>query len=261
MPSESLLDTGEAHHCQSIFSAMFSSDCNGLSHLANVPVRFGQFNKVIHTHSFASSNHDIPAAANHFLNFNWAINSFSGGHFLSTISSRNLPFHVTLTCDQYKYGKALFCKFAMNALVLGSSAELLHHICSSGEIGQIHGYLIHSLNFGDSETTSKFWQLQATIIAQLRSLQNLQVIVAVIIPDHDGKCLHSFRRTLQNTGWILLAYDGVSFAGMGDSVAGTCDLLLGVHSSCMPTVDQIKLKPPPPVRSQPIGQYLCVGAI
>ena len=37
----------------------------------------------------------------------------------------------------------------------------------------------------------------------------------------------------------------------------TCfDLLLGVHSSCMPKVDPIELKPPPPVRPCPLGHYL-----
>ncbi len=182
--------------------------------------------------------------------------SFGGGHFLSTISSRNLPFHVTLACDQYDYGRALFREFAMSATVLGSSAELLHRLRSSGETGQIHGYLIHSLCFRDSETMAKFWQIQATIIAQLRSLRNLQVVIAVIIPDHDGRCIRSFRRTLKNAGWILSAHDGVSFVGMGDSVAGTCDLLLGVHLSCMPTVDPIELKQPPPALPWPIAQHL-----
>ncbi len=235
---------------------MINSNYHGLSPLAHIPVRFGHFDHVTHTHSFASSNHEIPAAANRILNFNWAVYSFGGGHFLSTILSRNLPFHVTLACDQYEYGRALFCEFAMSATVLGSSAELLHHIRSSGETGQIHGYLIHSLCFRDRETTSKFWQIQATIIAQQRSLRNLQVVVAVIIPDHDGNCLRSFQRTLKNAGWILSAHDGVSFVGIGDSVAGTCDLLLGVHSSCMPKVNLIELKPPPPVHPQPIGHYL-----
>jgi hypothetical protein len=126
---------------------MINSNCHGLSHLAHIPVRFGHFDHVTHAHSFASSNHEIPAAANWILNFNLAVYSFGGGHFLLTISSRNLPFHVTLACDQYEYGRALFHEFATSATVLRNSAELLHHIRSSGETGQIHGYLIHSLCF------------------------------------------------------------------------------------------------------------------
>jgi hypothetical protein len=144
---------------------MFDSNCHGLSHLAHISVKFGHFDHVAHAHSFASSNHELPAAANQILNFNWAVYSFGGGHFLSTILSRNLPFHVTLACDQYDYGRALFREFAMSATVLGSSAELLHHLRSSGETGQINGYLIHSLCFCDSKMTTKFWQIQATIIA------------------------------------------------------------------------------------------------
>ncbi len=257
-PSDSPSDTEKAHnsHCQSILSAMIDSNCHGLSHLAHIPVRFGHFNHITHAHYFALSNYEIPANANRILNFNWAIYSFGCGHFLSTILSRNLPFHVTLACDQYEYGRALFREFATSATVLRSSAELLHHIHSSGATAQIHGYLIHSLRFRDSKMTSKFWQIQATIIAQLRSLRNLQVVVAVIIPNHDGKCLHSFQHTLKNAGWLLSAHDGVSFNSIGDLVAGTCDLLLGVHSSCMPKVDPIELKPPPPVRPRPIGHYL-----
>ncbi len=152
--------------------------------------------------------------------------------------------------------QALFREFSTSATVLGSSGELLHHIRSLGATAQIHGYLIHSLPFRDSKTTSKFWQIQATIIAQLRSLWNLQVVVAVIIPDHDGTCLCSFQCTLKNVGWLLSAHDGVSFHSINDSVADTCDLLLGVHSSCMPTVNPIELKPPLPVHPRPMGHYL-----
>jgi hypothetical protein len=175
---------------------------------------------------------------------------------MSTRSSCNLPFHVTFACDQYEYGRALFCEFATCATVFASSSDLLHHIRTSGDSAQIHGYLIHSLRFWDSATTSKFWQIQATIIAQLRSLRNLQVVVAIIIPDHDGKCIHSFNHTLKTAGWCLSAYDGVSFTSIGDSVAGTCDLLLRVHSSCTSKVEPIELKPPPPICPRPLGDYL-----
>ncbi len=257
-PSESPPEAAKGHalYCKLIYSAMFDSNCHGLSHLAHIPVQFGHFDHVAPANSFVSSNYELPAAANQIMNFNWAVYSFGGGHFLLTIPSRNLPFHVMLACDQYDYGRALFSEFASNATVLWSSADLLHHLCSSRENGQIHGYLIHSFRFRDSETAIKFWQVQATIIAQLRSLRNLQVVIAVIISDHDGRCICSFRRTLENAGWILSSHDGVSFLGMGDSVAGSCDLLLGVHSACMPTVDPIELKMPPPVPPRPIAQYL-----
>jgi hypothetical protein len=248
-PSDPPSAANEAHHshCLSILSTMVNSNCNGLSHLVNIPVKFGHFDHITPATSHASSNHKLPTNANRILHFNWAVYLFGGGHFLSTILSCNLPFHVTLACDQYEYGRALFREFATSAMVLASSADLLHHICTSGKTVQIHGYLIHSLRFKDSEMMANFWQIQATIIAQLQSLRNLQVVVTIIIPDHDGKCVCSFCRTLKNVGWLLSAHDGVSFTSLGDSVAGTCDLLLGVNSLCMSKVVPLELKTPPPV--------------
>ena len=101
--------------------------------------------------------------------------------------------------------------------------------------------------FRDSKTTMKLWRVQATIITQLQLLRNLPVVVAVIIPNHDGKCIRSFQCTLKNA--CLLCWHG-------HSVAGTWDLLLGVHSSCMPKADLIELRQPLPIPPQPIAQYL-----
>jgi hypothetical protein len=121
--------------------------------------------------SHALFEHKIPTYENKILNFNWAVYSFDGAHFMSTILSCNLPFHVKLACDQYEYGRALFHKFTRCPDILGSRSDLLHHIRAAVDSSQIHGYLIHSLRFKDSNTTSTFWQIQATIIAQLCSIR------------------------------------------------------------------------------------------
>ncbi len=258
-PSASSSDTNEAHHlhCQSIKSAIVHHDCHGLSHLSNIPIRFGDFDCVTPITSHASINHEIPTYANKVLSFSWAVYSFGGGHFMSTILSRNLPFHVKLACDQYKYGRALFCEFTHCPNIFGSISELLHHICASGDSSQIHGYLIHSLRLKDSDRTSTFWQIQATIIAQLRSLRNLQLLVVIIIPDHDGHCILSFKRILKAAGWCISMYDNVSFTSIGDSVAGGCNLLFGVHSSCTAKVEPLQLKPLlPPVPPRPLSDFL-----
>ncbi len=76
-----------------------------------------------------------------------------------------------LAWDQYESGRALFHEFTACPNVFSNGKDLLHHILASGDSSQIHGYLIHSLRFRDSDTTSTFWQLQAAIIAQLRSIQ------------------------------------------------------------------------------------------
>jgi hypothetical protein len=63
---------------------------------------------------------------------------------------------------------------------------MLDYIRGSGDTSQIHGDLIHSLCFKDSKTTSTFWQLQGTIVTQLQALHDFQVVVAIVLSDHDG---------------------------------------------------------------------------
>ncbi len=148
----------------------------------------------------------------------------------------------------------MFCVFTHCPNIFGGSSELLHHICA-GDSSQIHGYLIHSLRFKDSNMTSTFWQIQATIIAQLRSLRNLQLLVVIIIPDHDWRCILSFKCTLKAAGWCISMYANVPFTSIGDSVAGGCNLLFGVHSSCTAKVEPFQLKPLPPVPPRPLSDF------
>jgi hypothetical protein len=111
-PSDEATDTAATHHShyQSVMSAIIDHNCCGLSHLSNIPVRFGNFDKVTPITLHVSMNHKIPAYVHQVLWFNWAVYSFGGGHFASTISSCNLPFNVQLACDQYEFGCALFLK-------------------------------------------------------------------------------------------------------------------------------------------------------
>jgi hypothetical protein len=172
------------------------------------------------------------------------------------IASRNLPFHVKLACDQYELGCSLFCEFTNCNDIFSSGNDLLHHILASGNSSQIHGYLIHSLNFKVSNTTSTFWQVQSTTIAQLRSLRNLQLVVAIIIPDHDGHCVKHFARTLKAVGWFISQSDDVSFPSIGDTIAGSCNLLFRVHSSCTACIEPFELQSPPPLPPCPLGAFL-----
>ena len=89
-------DAAHQSHYQFVMDEMIHHNCHGLSHLSNVPVRFGTFDRVTPTTSHASSNHEIPTYAHQILQFNWAVYSFGGGHFVSMVLSHNLPFQVTL---------------------------------------------------------------------------------------------------------------------------------------------------------------------
>ena len=248
-------DAAHQSHCQFVMDEMIHHHCHGLSHLSNVPVCFGTFDRVTPMTSHVSSK-EIPTNAHRILQFNWAVYSFGGGHFILMVLSRNLPFQITLACDQYECGRALFCKFTSCPDIFGSGNDLLHHIRALGDTSEIHGYLIHSLRFRDSDTTSLFWQLQSSIIAQLCSLCNLQLVVAVILPNHDGHCVKSFAKPLKLAGWSISAFNDVYFPSNGDTIAGSCHLLCGVHSSCTTCVEPFELCPPPPLPPKPISTYL-----
>ena len=151
---------------------------------------------------------------------------------MSNIALHNLPFCVKLACDQYEYGHALMRKFTACTDIFSSGNELLHHIQSSGDSSQVHGYLIHYLRFKYSVTTSTFWQLQLTIISHLQFLRNLQMVVAIIIPNHDGRCVITFAKKLKSKGWCISKHDDLFFPNLGDTFVGCCNLIIRFHSSC-----------------------------
>jgi hypothetical protein len=132
---------------------------------------------------------------------------------------------------------------------------MLNHIRASGNTSVIHGYLIQSPCFQTSDTTTKFWQIQAIILAQLCLIRSLSFIVAVIHPDHDGRSVKSFQSTMKSSGWIIVSID-VFYPDLGNTVAGSCRVITAVHSSSASTVDPLLLKRPSPVSPRPLGEFL-----
>ncbi len=159
MPIQSPPDSSNDAHCQAIISILLVDNCHGLCHLPNTPIHFGEFEKAIPSLACPANNDKIPCYAQQVLQFSWAVYSFHGGHFASTIQSRNLLFHVKLACDPYETGRSLFQEFTSCKQIFNSATNLLNHICASGDTSVIHGYLIHSNRYQTSKTTSKFWQL------------------------------------------------------------------------------------------------------
>jgi hypothetical protein len=109
------------------------------------------------------------------MNFDWAVYSFSNGHFSSAVETSNLPFTICLACNSTERGRSLFHKFASAATVFGSGNDLLTHIRESGDQSTISGYLINSYQFQTSKVTSKFWKLQLSIIALYDSSVHYQL--------------------------------------------------------------------------------------
>jgi len=82
-----------------------------------------------------------------------------------------------------------------------------------------------------------------------------QVFVAIVIPDHDGKCVKLFYNALKSAGWCLTSTD-TSFPTHGDTISGLCRILIGIHTSCAPTVEPLAAAP----QLVPLGAVQSDGA-
>ncbi len=134
-------------------------NCHGLCHLSNIPVKFGNFGRVTLPTSRSLHNDKFPCYALQVLQFSWAVYSFQGGLFASTIQSQNLPFHVKMACNPYKLECSLFQEFTSYRQIFGTANDMLNHNRASGDTSVVHGYLTHSPCFQNSNTTTKFWQM------------------------------------------------------------------------------------------------------
>jgi hypothetical protein len=255
IPTKSSTDPYNDTHWQAIISTLLVDNCHGLCHLSNIPVQFGEFEKSIPSLACPANNNDVPCYVQQVLQFGWAVYSFHGGHFASTIQSRNLPFHVQLACNPYESGRSLFQEFTSCKHTFSSATNFLNHIRASGDTSVIHGYLIHSNRYQTIETTSNFWQLQTLIVPQLRQVQNLSIIIAMVHPDNDGRSIKTFTTNLKSNGWIVSSSD-VSYPDLGNSIAGSCRLIFGIHSSCTANVEPLLLKHPPAIPSRPLAGFI-----
>ncbi len=51
-------------------------------------------------------------------------------------------------------------------------------------------------------------------------------------------------------------FNDVFFPDLGNSIAGRCNFVIGIHSSCATPVEPLELKLPPPISPCPIGAFL-----
>jgi hypothetical protein len=121
-------DCLDANHCQALVMTALVDNWHGLCHLSNIPVRFGELVRVTSSTSRSLHNDKFPCFAMQVLQFSWAIYSFQGGHFASTIQSCNLPHHVKLACNPFESGCSLFQEFTSCRQTFSTANEMLHYI-------------------------------------------------------------------------------------------------------------------------------------
>ena len=81
------------------------------------------------------------------------------------------------------------------------------------------------------------------------------MIVAIIIPDHNDRCVKLFITSLKSTGWCLSSTK-TTFSTHGNTILCSCCIIIGIHSSCASTVEPLTLKSPPPSLPRPMGLSL-----
>ncbi|KAL3794570.1 hypothetical protein HJC23_008026 [Cyclotella cryptica] len=128
-------------------------------------------------------NSDLPVAAYQIARSTWAIHGYNCGHFMSSIQSRSLPFGVVLASDPTPQGRAQLQEFTACRLIFSGVAAMFSHL------------------------TRDFWQLQLSLIVQLRKLRSLAIVVAFLPPTHDSRAANQFASGMKRDGWLGSSID------------------------------------------------------
>ncbi len=244
-----------------VASTMAAIVSSGMSTcFSNHPIEFGAFPSTIPNAMEMDSrklyNSKYPVFAFRALHLVWAVYSFNSGHFASTISKQNLPFLVSLACDPFAYGCALFKEFTQCPIILPSATALLNHIRGSGIKSPIDGYLIHLHWYQSSKPTTIFWTIQASIVVQLQAIRKLCLFVAFVHPDHDVRSVSKFVSQLSTTGWIISTTFLCSFPDYSDYVAVGTSIIVGIHTNTQSKVKKLQFQMPPSPKPVPLAAFL-----
>ncbi len=140
--------------------------------------------------------------------------------------------------------------------ILSSAPALLDHIRASGVTSPMTGYVIHLHGYTSTEPTHRFWEIQAQIVIQLQIIRALLMVVAFVHPDHDCRAVGiNFTQRLRSDGWVL-SNTHISFTSFGDSVSGSCRLIVSILSNAETNCCALEIKTPPQIIPQPIARYI-----
>jgi hypothetical protein len=77
----------------------------------------------------------------------------------------------------------------------------------------------------------------------------------MIHPDHNGCSLKTFSSNLKSNGWVLSTTD-IFYPDLSNFIAGSCYLIIAIHSYSASMVNLLLLKRPPLVLTHPIGKFI-----
>jgi hypothetical protein len=232
----------------------------GSQHLANWPVAFGSVQHPCLPQRWDKQclyNSDLTLAAKSIAHFNWAVYGFNSGHFISSIWSLSLPFNITLLADPFINGRSLFTEFSTTpSPILSGASALLYHVQSSVITSILLGYLIHSHRYLTTKPTSHFWEIQASIVTQLRLTQSLSIVMAFVHPEHDSRAVTlNFVNWLRKDGWII-TNTSIAYSDFGDSVCGGCRFIVAIHHNTEASCPPFKVVALPHCMPNPLSTYM-----
>ena len=142
-------------------SAILVDDSHGHACLSNIPILVKILEPTSgpagHQQCLSLYNKVLTIATGFASTCEWALYSFNNVHFVSSICSRNLPFHIVLSADPHTKGRDLIKEFTDYKCILDCIKELYDHIRSSTlTCSQLQGYLVHSHHLPNSTATTQF---------------------------------------------------------------------------------------------------------
>jgi hypothetical protein len=82
------------------------------------------------------------------------------------------------------------------------------------------------------------------------------MVVVFVHSDHDCRAvIINFTQQLHSSGWIITD-TLISFPSFGDSVLGTCRLIVAVHSNTEENCCVFEIRTPPQLPTRPIAWYI-----
>jgi hypothetical protein len=92
-------------------------------------------------------------------------------------------------------------------------------------------------------------------MVQLWIIQQLNLFVAFVHPDHDGRPVFKFSSQLKSSGWVL-SMTKCFFPDFGNSITGRALLIVGVHDSTQSKVEPVLFRIPPSPRPLPLAAFI-----
>jgi hypothetical protein len=89
----------------------------------------------------------------------------------------------------------------------------------------------------------------------MRLIWQLNLFVAFVHPDHNGRSVSKFVSQLLSSGWVLSCTTCL-FPNFGDSVIGQAILVVGIHDSTQSRMEPISFRIPPSPMPLPLAAYI-----